>query len=99
MQAVRFSIIIALFSGSLIFADESIERGESRSATCATCHGIKGVSKNPLWPNLAGQKKNYLIKQLKDFKSGKRKDSLMSPLVQTLSDQDIEDIGAYYDSL
>lgn len=67
--------------------------------TCIPCHGPKGVSTNSIWPNLAGQKKNYLAKQLKDFKNEVRKDPLMSPIANTLSDQDIEMLADYYSKL
>ena len=72
--------------------------GESKAATCAACHGKDGNSTNPLWPNLAGQHAPYLVKQLKDFKAGRRKDPLMSPMAAPLSDQDMEDLAAYFAS-
>lgn len=65
---------------------------------CAACHGRKGVGANPLWPNLAGQHAFYLAKQLKEFRSGKRKDPVMNPLSAPLGDEDIEDPAAYYES-
>lgn len=74
--------------------------GEVKAANgCVACHGRKGVSTNPLWPNLAGQHAFYLAKQLREFRSGKRKDPVMNPLSAPLSDEDIEDLAAYYESL
>jgi len=67
--------------------------------TCVACHGADGVGKAPQYPNLAGQKEDYLIKQLKAFRSGERKDSNMEPLAQPLSDQDIAALAAYFSSL
>ena len=52
----------------------------------------------PEWPNLAGQHTSYLVKQLKAFKSGQRSNVLMSPQAQALSEQDMEDIAAYFSS-
>ena len=72
--------------------------GKSKSALCASCHGPDGVSANPLWPNLAGQKDQYLIKQLKEFRDGVRNDPLMSPMSLNLTDEDIADLAAYYSS-
>ncbi|MEK7800958.1 MAG: c-type cytochrome, partial [Pseudomonadota bacterium] len=63
------------------------------------CHGAEGVSGAPIWPNLAGQKKDYHVKQMKDFKSGARKDPLMSPQAAMLSDADIADLAAYFSGL
>lgn len=76
-----------------------IAAGKARSNSCMACHGANGISPNDMWPNLAGQKKGYLVKQLKAFKKGTRKDPLMSPMAKPLSDADIENISAYYASL
>jgi len=75
------------------------EAGKTKSATCAGCHGAAGVSNNPLWPNLAGQKDKYLIKQMKAFKDGTRKDPMMSPMAAPLTDADMENLAAYFSSL
>ena len=72
--------------------------GKSKSAVCVACHGPTGTSPNPLWPNLAGQKAPYMVKQLKDFKSGARKDPIMEPMASPLSDQDMENLAAFYSS-
>ena len=70
--------------------------GQAKSAICASCHGPAGVSSNPLWPNLAGQKEQYLAKQIKAFRDGERKDLMMAPMVASLSDDDIANLSAYY---
>jgi cytochrome c553 len=72
--------------------------GKAKSAVCSACHGADGNSANPIWPNLAGQKEAYLVKQLKDFKSGARKDPMMAPMAAPLSDQDMENLAAYFSS-
>lgn len=69
------------------------------AASCAGCHGPAGVAPNPVWPNLAGQNKEYLVKQLKDFRSGTRSDPMMSPMAKPLSDDAIEKIAAYFAGL
>lgn len=70
--------------------------GEQKVAVCASCHGVGGNSQIPANPNLAGQNAKYLVKQLTEFKSGARQNPTMSAMVGGLSDQDIEDIAAYY---
>jgi cytochrome c553 len=75
------------------------EAGKSKAVVCASCHGADGYSPNPLWPNLAGQQEQYLAKQLKAFREGTRSDPLMAPMAKSLSDQDIEDLSAYFASL
>jgi cytochrome c553 len=84
-------------STSALAAD--IAAGKQKAANCAGCHGAAGISNNPAWPNLAGQQKNYLEKQLRDFRSGKRQDALMTPMAKPLSDNDIKNLAAYYNSL
>jgi len=70
--------------------------GKTKSAACAACHGADGNSVNTAWPRLAGQHAKYIEKQLKDFKSGKRKDPTMTAMAMPLSDADIADLAAYY---
>ena len=72
--------------------------GKSRSAICAACHGPDGNGTNPMWPKLAGQFAPYMVKQLKDFKSGARKDPVMAPMAAPLSDNDMENLAAYFAS-
>lgn len=80
-------------------AADSVQAGRTKAASCMACHGIAGVSNNDMWPNLAGQKRGYLIKTMKDYRDGKREDVMMTPMSKGLSDQDIEDIAMYYASL
>jgi cytochrome c553 len=80
-------------------AQVSIAQENNLVVSCKTCHGDKGVSNNSLWPNLAGQKKDYLILQLKAFRSGERKNPIMNPMSQNLSDSDIENLSEYFSSL
>jgi cytochrome c553 len=75
------------------------ETGKAKSAVCAACHGANGISPAPIWPNLAGQKEAYLVKQIKAFKNGERTDPTMAPMVAALTDADIDDLAAYYASL
>ena len=73
--------------------------GKGKAALCVACHGTDGISINSLWPNLAGQQEQYLVKQIKEFRDGVRKEVTMQPFVQNLTDQDIADISAYYANL
>ena len=77
----------------------SKEAGAGKAAVCAACHGPKGISVNPLWPSLAGQQEAYLAKQIKEFRDGVRVEATMQPFVANLTDQDVEDLAAYYASL
>ena len=76
-----------------------VAAGKSKAASCSGCHGANGISANPLWPNLAGQKEAYLVKQLKAFRDGSRSDAMMTPMAKPLSGADIENLAAYFSSL
>ena len=80
------------------FAAGDAAAGQAKSAVCAACHGATGNSMNPEWPNLAGQKDVYLMAQMKSFRDGTRKNALMSPMAAALSDEDIENLAAYFSS-
>jgi cytochrome c553 len=74
------------------------EAGKEKSATCAACHGADGNSVNPEWPKLAGQHEGYLVKQLAYFKDGERVNETMKGMASNLTEQDREDLAAYYSS-
>jgi len=67
--------------------------------SCAACHGPNGIGIIPLYPNLAGQKREYLVAQLRAFRDGSRKNAIMSPMAVHLSDLDIEEVSAYFAAL
>lgn len=72
-------------------------RGKSKTAVCIACHGTNGQSVNPQFPRLAGQHAVYLSKALRAYRSGTRSSNPMVSLItDAMSDQDIEDIAAYY---
>lgn len=79
-------------------ADAAVGRGATLALNCTICHGALGQSQSNS-PNLAGQYAEVVIKQLHDYKSGKRSSSIMQALVLNLSDRDIEDLAAYYSAL
>ena len=77
-------------------AKPDLAKGEaSYGAVCATCHGADGNSGSPANPKLAQQHPEYLVKQLQEFKSGKRANAIMSGMSASLSDQDMKNIGAW----
>ena len=69
---------------------------EDKAAACAACHGETGVSPTPTWPMLAGQYKSYITQALKDYRSGARQNAVMSGFAGGLSDDDIDDLAAYF---
>ncbi|MDW3095689.1 MAG: cytochrome c [Gammaproteobacteria bacterium] len=100
---MKKSILLGLITSVALFATTAnagdVEAGKAKSAVCAACHGGAGISPTPIWPNLAGQKEQYLIASLKAFKDGTRKNAQMAPMVAGLSDEDMANLAAYYSSL
>jgi len=59
---------------------------------------LDGVSSSPLYPHLAGQSAPYLVKQMQAYRSSQRSDPSMGPIMQTLNEQDMENVAAYFAS-
>jgi cytochrome c553 len=92
--------VTSLMVGTGFAAD--IDAGKAKSATCIACHGQNGISIIPMYPNLAGQKAAYLESAMKAYKSQERKggnSAIMWGLAAPLSDEDIANLAAYYESL
>jgi len=103
LKSIAASLAYAslLVSGATWAADPlkgDAAAGQGKAATCVACHGVDGNSVNPEWPSLAGQHSKYVAKQLKLFKSGGRQSATMAPMAMGLSEQDMHDLGAYYES-
>lgn len=97
LPALVLAPLGALFAiAGVAAAKGSAEAGQTKTATCVACHGLDGNSVNPEWPTIAGQHEQYTLKQLKAFKTGVRQNVLMSPMATPLSEQDMEDLAAYY---
>lgn len=77
----------------------NIDAGKSRAMQCAACHGPNGHAIAPQTPNLAGQDEDYLVQQLKDFRSGARQSETMSVIAKPLSDTEIANLAGYFSSL
>lgn len=84
-------------SGSALAGDAA--KGKASSAVCGACHGGNGISMIPMYPNLAGQKEQYLVLQMKAFRDGTRKNMVMAPMATNLSDAEIDNLSAYYAGL
>lgn len=96
---------IILISGALVLGASNqafagdIEAGKSSAVACAACHGGNGISLIPSYPNLAGQKEQYLASSLKAYRDGGRKHPVMTQMAANLSDDDIANLSAYFSSL
>ena len=97
MKVIFVSILGFILADAALAGD--LATAKRLAVTCTACHGEKGISNSPIWPNLAGQKKEYLVKQIKAFKNGDRKDIIMSQLAQTVGDDDIDILAEYFSRL
>jgi cytochrome c553 len=101
----RFSIALigglafVVGAGGDGFAAGNAAGGRQKALMCQTCHGLDGKAKIPEAPNLAGQSEVYLVKALNDYRSGARKNDMMSLVAPTLKDSDVEDLAAYYSAV
>jgi cytochrome c553 len=105
MKSLYVVALATLFATS-VMAEEAkgpakpdLAKGGTTSATvCAACHtadGSRGIPTNPI---LQGQHADYLVKQLGEFKSGKRDNAIMKPMASMLSDDDMRNVAAFYAS-
>jgi cytochrome c553 len=77
----------------------NLEQGKKLSAQCQMCHGRNGISINTIIPNLAGQKKGYLLKAMDDFKEKRRRNKIMDRLFEKLDKSAMADLATFYSKL
>lgn len=97
MNRLFLTLGLIVFASSA-YAGGNIEAGKRKSQSCAACHGADGNSSSPEFPRLAGQHADYMAKALRDYKTGARKDPIMAGFAAPLTDQDREDLAAYFAS-
>src|SRR3989440_1072823 len=98
--AVLAALFVSFFPGGLTsqvdISSQQIEAGRKKAEYCAGCHGADGNSELTDYPILAGQTSRYLYLQLKDYKSGLRKNDMMTAVAEPLSKEDMLDLAAFY---
>jgi len=95
---MKLRLLIILAASLVTIGAGNADSGKDKVATCVACHGQDGNSMVGLWPSLAGQNANYLVRQLQHIKSGKRSIALMAGLLDNFSKEDLDDIAAFYAS-
>ena len=103
LAATKFIAVSVLFISAGLFSLTAVAGGDAaagkeKSATCAACHGADGISQIPTNPILAGQYPSYIEQALKSYRSGTRQNAIMAGFASQLSDQDIEDLAAWFSS-
>jgi cytochrome c553 len=98
MLRSRLATLVLLLSGALVGGGQVLAAGQApeKAALCATCHGEQGTPINKQTPVIWGQNEGYLYLQLRDFKSGARKNALMNPIAAQLEKEDQLALAAYF---
>lgn len=94
MKLPALALVCALLTPTVWAAEPNAEA--LVNSRCATCHGAEGHATSPIFPSLAGQNREYLVKQLQDFKSKKRVSDTMAPQVADLSDEAIAGLASFF---
>ena len=98
IKPILLTCALSLFAVAPVLAGGDAAAGKEKSQVCAACHGQMGESVAPDFPKLAGQHADYLERAMLDYKSGKRKNVIMAPMMEALSKTDMEDLAAFYAS-
>jgi cytochrome c553 len=105
-MTARFLLLCALagFAGAVTAATPApaarpdLAKGQATAQVCAACHTFDGSRGSPANPIIAGQHPEYLVKQLQEFKAGKRVNAIMNGIAATLSEEDMKNVAAFYAS-
>ena len=102
-MSIKSKAALVLVAGIMMnatpaLAGGDIDSGKEKSQTCVSCHGESGISVSPQYPNLAGQYEDYLVQALSDYRDGDRDNAIMKGFATGLSDEDIDDLAAYFAS-
>jgi cytochrome c553 len=90
---------LAPFAGCGLASAADVAAGKALAESCTTCHGVGGVSQTPLTPSLAAQPDDFTQWQLVYFRGGSRKNEVMGPIAEALSNEEIRNLGGYFASL
>ena len=98
MRKLTLGLILLLGFSGTVAAQGDAAAGQAKAAVCGACHGADGNSMVGSFPKLAGQNERYLVKQMKDIKSGARPVITMTGQLDAFSDQDMKNVAAYFSS-
>lgn len=96
--ALRLLALLLVMPGTVVRAQDA-DAGRAKAQACAVCHGPKGLSATPDAPNLAGQPAIYLAAQLRAYRSGARRHEVMAVMAKPLTDEDIQNLAAWFSSI
>jgi cytochrome c553 len=96
-QILALMLAAAALPGTALAGDAVA--GRAKAQMCAVCHGPMGIAVAPETPNLAGEPEGYLSRQLQAFRAGKRQHEVMNVIAKSLSDEDIDNVAAWFNSI
>ncbi|MDD5033126.1 MAG: cytochrome c [Methylococcaceae bacterium] len=99
LSIIARCFVFASFLAGDLALGANLEAGKASSGNCIGCHGAKGISNSGGFPNLAGQKEDYLAAQMKAFRDKTRPSAIMGGMAAGLKDEDIANLAAYFASL
>ena len=90
---------LASIGGETVAAGGSKDVSFDKAQACTACHGNNGISTNAMWPTLAGQHEDYLVRALIGYRDGTRSDPVMSVQAGLIAEDDVEVLAKYFASL
>lgn len=93
------TLLVSVFLSNATFAANPDAAKNTATGVCAGCHGPKGISAAGMFPNLAGQKEDYLVSALKAYREKTRNVAIMNNMAANLTDEDIANLAAYFSGL
>jgi cytochrome c553 len=95
---ILMALVLSLSSIGYCSAGDA-KAGKAKAGLCFGCHGAQGISVMPQYPNLAGQKEQYLVSAINSYRNGGRNDPTMKAMTASLTDDDVANIAAFFSSL
>jgi cytochrome c553 len=92
-------VALAAYAPALSHARDAAAGKQKAAQVCNVCHGVNGLSTQPNAPHVAGQPAIYTAEQLKAYRSGKRQNEVMAVIAKSLTDADIDNLAAWYESI
>jgi cytochrome c553 len=96
LRPLSLPLAIVACAMTITTAGDAAETGNGKAEACLSCHGESGISQTENTPSLAAQPDQFVQWQLVYFRSGARKNEIMDPIAEQLSNEDIRDLAAYF---
>lgn len=93
------TLLLSVMLSNVTLAANPEAAKNTATSICANCHGPKGISSSGMFPNLAGQKEEYLVNALKAYREKTRNLAIMNNMAASLTDEDIANLAAYFSAL